>query len=154
MVRYFKIGLILLLLALLLLACGLSQPLSLPPNQIRLAVYEYERATRGPADQLIIHFQRDEPRFTFPGQNEDGRRTVWVDNFGAGEYFDKLPPQTTYLYIQTAREGDTPNTAAATVYRGDGAGYEGYELTLTRNPDGDWQVTEEVSIAGQGSGGE
>ncbi len=147
--RRFKTGLLLFLLILPILACNLSSPLSLPQNQIRLAVYEYEQANYGPTDQLVVHFQRTEPRFTFPNQNVEGRRTVWVDNFGAGEYFSKLPPQTTYLYIQNISKGDAENSATVTVYRGDGAGYEGHQLTLTESPGGSWQVTDEASIAAQ-----
>jgi hypothetical protein len=139
---------VLLLLALTLpaIACGLFNPLYNRNNEIRLAVYDYERAQRGPVDELVLAFNRDEPRVKFEGQNENGGRTVWLQDLAAREFFDLRRPDSTFLYIQNIDYLDDYRQAMVTVYRGDGVSYEGRELTLISNDDGQWTVTGEVLL--------
>ncbi len=146
--RPLKLRLVILLTVLLLpaIACGLTNPIYALNNQVRLTVYEYEREQRGLTDDLVLHYQRDEPRLRFPGQNEAGGRTVWLDRFGAAEFFALRPEEETYLYIQNIEYGQEYQTATATVYRGDGTSYQGRELTLKRNGEQSWVVTAEIKI--------
>jgi hypothetical protein len=139
---------ILLLLALVLpaIACGLFNPLYYRNNEVRLAVYAYERAQRGPVDELVLAFNRDEPRVKFEGQNENGGRTVWLQDLAAREFFDLRRPENSFLYIQKIDYLDDYRQAVVTVYRGDGLTYEGRELTLMSNDKGDWTVTGEVLL--------
>lgn len=124
-----------------LLACGLFTPQYELNNQVRLAVYNYERAERGPVDELLIAFNRNEPRLKFEGQNENGGRTVWLYNLAAREYFAQLSPDSTFMYIEKIEYFDNYHQANVTVYRGEGKNYTGRELTLQQNnPDGSWQV--------------
>ena len=39
-------------------------------------------------------------------------------------------------------------SATVKVYRGDGLGYQGWQLTVTREADGPWVVTDEVELKG------
>ena len=139
---------VLLLLALVLpaIACGLFNPLYYRNDEVRLAVYDYERAQRGPVDELVLAFNRDEPRVKFEGQNENGGRTVWLQDLAAREFFDLRQPDKTFLYIQKIDYLDDYHQAVVTVYRGDGRSYEGRELTLIADDEGQWTVTGEVLL--------
>lgn len=137
------------LLALLLLptlACGLTNRVYALNNQVRQAVYQYERETRGLVDDLVIHAERSEPRVRFEGQNQNGGRTVWLDRFGAQEFFALRPAADTFLYIQEIQYNDTRDAATVSVYRGDGRGYQGWQLTLERKAADEWTVTGEVTL--------
>jgi len=150
-----KIRLLLVLSFLLLpaLACGLVNPQYRLKNEVRLAVYDYERQVRGPVDDLVIYFKRDEPRVKFKGQHETGGRTVWLYNLGVADYFALRSPQDTYLYIQAIDFSDDNQTATATIYHGGGDGYTGRRLTLSRGRDPTWTVTAEVVIPNSASAG-
>ncbi len=138
--------LLLALLVLPALACGLSGPRTQLNNGVRLAVFEYMRSTHGPAQDLVLHFNRGEPRVNFEGQNQNGGRTVWLYSLGAREYFATRPPQATYLYIREIELNDDGTKATTQVYYGDGQAYEGRQLTLARDQNNLWQVTEEQVI--------
>jgi hypothetical protein len=139
---------ILLLLAVVLpaIACGLFNSLYYRNDEVRLAVYDYERTQRGPVDELVLAFNRDEPRVKFEGQNENGGRTVWLQDLAAREFFDLRQPDKSFLYIQKIDYLDNYRQAVVTVYRGDGRSYEGRELTLIANDEGQWTVTGEVLL--------
>ncbi|MBN1994274.1 MAG: hypothetical protein JW953_16370 [Anaerolineae bacterium] len=122
------------------LACGFVNARYETNNEVRLAVYQYERETRGPTDDLVLDFERDEPRLRFEGQAENGGRTVWLYRLGAKEFFALRPPEKTYLYLQNIAYNDDRSMATVTVFRGNGAGYEERELTLQRDPTGHWSV--------------
>ena len=143
--RFRLVG-ILLLLALPALACGIINPRYQLNNEVRLAVYKYEREMRGPVDDLVIDFQRDEPRIKFEGQSENGGRTVWLYRFGAKEFFALRPPEKTYLYIQEIEYNNDRSAATVNVFRGDGRGYKGRQLTLARDENDHWSVVNEVEI--------
>ena len=134
-------------LLMLALACGVINPHYQFNNEVRLAIYEYERKIRGPVDDLVIHFNRDEPRIRFEGQNQNGGRTVWLPSAGAEEYFVIRPPERTYLYIQEIEYNEDRSAATVKVYRGDSAGYQGWQLTLTRGQDNRWSVMDEVELS-------
>jgi hypothetical protein len=138
----------LLLLALVLpaIACGLFNPLYYRNNEVRLAVYDYEREQRGPVDELVLAFNRNEPRVRFEGQHENGGRTVWLQDLAAREFFDLRQPDNSFLYIQKIDYFDDYRQAVVTVYRGDGLSYEGRELTLISNDKGEWTITGEVLL--------
>ena len=136
---------ILILLLLPILACGYINPVYQTNNEVRLAVYNYEREVRGKTDDLVIDFQRNEPRILFTGQDEDGGRTVWLYRMGAREFFALRPPEKTYLYIQNIDYNDDYTTATVTIYRGDGSSYQGRQLTLEKGAGG-WQVTGDIEI--------
>ena len=138
--------LLLLALALPAIACGLFNPLYYRNNEVRLAVYAYERAQRGPVDELVLAFSRDEPRVKFEGQNEYGGRTVWLQELAAREFFALRRPDNSFLYIDRIDYLNDFRQAVVTVYRGDGSSYEGRELTLTTNDEGQWSVTDEVLL--------
>jgi hypothetical protein len=129
-------------------ACGTVNPEYQVNNEIRRAVYAYERETRGPVKDLVIHFWRDEPRVRFAGQSQNGGHSVWLYPAGAEEYFSTRPQMATYLYIQEIQYNLNQRSARVTVYRGDGLGYQGWQLTLTREANGHWAVTDEVEIEG------
>jgi hypothetical protein len=150
--RFHLVG-ILLLLILPALACGIINPQYQLNNEVRLAVYEYEREARGPVDDLVIDFQRDEPRIKFEGQSENGGRTVWLYRLGAKEFFALRPPEDTYLYIQKIEYINDYTVATINVFRGDGRGYEGRQLTLQRDEEQHWSVVNEVEIK-EGSSGQ
>lgn len=143
-----------LLIALMLSAgaCGAINPQYRFNNQVRLAIYEYDRQRRGPVDDLVIHFRRDEPRIKFAGQSENGGRTVWLYPAGAREFFALRPPGATYLYIQAIEYNDDRSAATVTVFRGDGTGYEGRLLSLQRAGNNHWSVTGEVELEGDSPG--
>jgi len=126
--------------------CAAFNPQSALKNQVRLAVYEYEREARGLANDLVIHFQRTEPKIKFEGQSQNGGRTVWLFTLAAKEYFDLLPPERTYLYIQQIEFNDDFTQAVVPVYRGDGAGYLGRQLMLAKDEGGVWSVLDEREI--------
>ncbi|MEW5959483.1 MAG: hypothetical protein AB1801_17300 [Chloroflexota bacterium] len=147
-----RVWLILTICLLPAIACGLSNPQYRLNNQVRQAVYDYERREGGPVDDLVISFKREEPRTKFLGQNEQGGRTIWLENLGAGEYFALRSPQTTYLYLQAIDFSDDRATARVTVYRGDGRGYTGRWLTLTQAGTGQWAVTGDAPIPDNASG--
>ena len=147
-----RLVLILAILLLPTIACGLSNPQYRLNNEVRQAVYEYERQVRGPVNDLVINFQREEPRTQFPGQNENGGRTIWLYNLGAGEYFAQRDPQTSYLYLQTINFGQDDATATVILYRGDGRGYTGRRLTLRQDQAGAWAVTADAPIPDNASG--
>jgi hypothetical protein len=94
----------------------------------------------------VLDFQRDEPRIKFEGQAEHGGRTVWLYRPGAAEFFRLRPPQATYLYIQDIQYNNDRSTATVKVFRGDGSGYIGRELTLQRDADRQWRVTQDIEI--------
>lgn len=127
-------------------ACGTVNPEYQLNNEIRQAVYAYERETRGPVKDLVIHFRRDEPRVRFGGQNQNGGHSVWLYPAGAKEYFSSRPQTAPYLYIQEIQYNQGHHRATVKVYRGDGSGYQGWQLTVTREADGYWAVTNEVKI--------
>ena len=143
--RYISVAILAIILV-LNVGCAAFNPQSAMKNQVRLAVYEYEREARGLANDLVIHFQRTEPKIKFEGQNQNGGRTVWLFTLAAKEYFDLLPPERTYLYIQQIEFNDDLTQAIVPVYRGDGAGYAGRTLTLAQGADGVWSVTDEEAI--------
>jgi hypothetical protein len=143
-VSRFRLVGILLLLALPALACGITNPWHQLNNEVRLAVYEYEREMRGPVDDLVIDFQRDEPRIKFEGQSENGGRTIWLYRLGAKEFFALRPPEDTYLYIQKIEYNNDRSAATVEVFRGDGQGYEGRQLTLARDENDHWSVINEI----------
>jgi hypothetical protein len=116
-------------------------------NAVRLAVYQYERQIRGKTDDLVIHSLRTEPRIKFEGQAENGGRTVWLFDLAAREYFDLLPPDRSYMYIQTIGYNDDRTAATVDVYRGDSTGYQGQTLTLERQAGNGWQVVQDSAIA-------
>jgi len=137
------------LLAFLLLpsmACGFITPQYETNNDVRLAIYEYERDIRGKTDDLVIDFQRDEPRIKFEGQSENGGRTVWLYRLGAEEFFALRRPEATYLYIQGIEYDGDHRTATARVFRGDGSGFEGRILTLKRAENNRWSVINEAEM--------
>lgn len=142
--RYRFIILIILLLS--ALACGTINPQYQFNNEVRLAVFEYEKEVRGPVKDLVIHFKRDEPRVKFEGQNQNGGHTVWLYPAGAEEYFAIRPSQASYLYIQEIKYNDDRSTATVNIYRGDGKGYQGWQLTVSRDAADHWSVTDEVKI--------
>jgi hypothetical protein len=143
--RFRLVG-ILLFLVLPALACGIINPRYQLNNEVRLAVYEYEREARGPVDDLVIDFERDEPRIKFEGQSENGGRTVWLYRLGAKEFFAQRPPEDTYLYIQKIEYNNDRSSAAVNVFRGDGRGYEGRLLALIRDEGHHWSVINEVEL--------
>lgn len=128
------------------IACGTINPEYQLNNEVRQAVYAYERETRGPVKDLVIHFRRDEPRVRFVGQNQNGGHSVWLYPAGAEEYFSSRPQTATYLYIQEIQYNLDQHRATVKVYRGDGLGYQGWQLTVTREVDGGWAVTDEVEF--------
>jgi hypothetical protein len=136
---------IFLLLLLPMLACGYINPVYEDNNEVRLAVYTYEQEVRGKTDDLVIDFQRSEPRVLFPGQNENGGRTVWLYRLGAREFFALRPPEKTYLYIQSIDYNKDQTIATVTHFRGDGSSFQGRQLTLEKNVDG-WTVTQDIEI--------
>lgn len=136
--------LLLLLTALGVSACGMFNPEYQTNNQVRLAVYQYERQQRGPTNELVLQFYRTEPRVKFAGQNENGGRTVWLFDLGAKEYFDKLSPEKSYLYIQMPKYNEARTEATVEVYRGTLAGYQGRQLTVRQTAAGGWEVSGEV----------
>lgn len=137
------------LLLLPALACGPISPEFQLNNEVRQAVYTYEQQRRGPVKDLVIHFRRDEPRVRFSGQSQNGGHTVWLYPAGAEEYFSTRPQQASYLYIQEIQYNEARNVAVVKVYRGDGSGYQGWQLTLNRNSSGQWTESEEVEIDGK-----
>jgi hypothetical protein len=145
-VRHFSLIFIILLLP--GVACGTVNPEYQLNNEVRQAVYAYERETRGPVKDLVIHFRRDEPRVRFAGQNQNGGHSVWLYPAGAEEYFSSRPQTAAYLYIQEIQYNPDHRSATVKVYRGDGSGYQGWQLTVTREADGHWAVTEAVKIEG------
>jgi hypothetical protein len=147
-----KLGIVLLILILPILACGFIGGAYQTNNQVRLAVYQYEISTRSRPDDLVLDFQRDEPRIKFEGQNENGGRTVWLYRLGAKEFFKLRPPDKTYMYIQQIEYGQDGSTATVTVYRGDGNGYQGRTLTLTQD-NGNWSVSGDEEITDNASSG-
>jgi hypothetical protein len=137
---------ILILLILPMLACGYVNPGLRVNNNVRLAVYNYEREVRGKTDDLVLDFERSEPRLVFAGQNEGGGRTVWLYRLGAGEFFTLRPPERSYLYIQSIKyNNDNHTSATVTVFRGDGSGYQGRELTLKKDNE-QWQVIQDKEV--------
>jgi hypothetical protein len=137
---------LLLILLCFSLACGTVNPQFQLNNEVRQAVFEYERSTRGPVRDLVIHFRRDEPRIRFAGQSQNGGHTVWLYPAGAEEYFATRPQAAAYLYIQKIEYNEAQNVATVKVYRGDGAGYQGWQLALVRAENGQWSVMDEVEI--------
>lgn len=146
MMSFNRLVSLLIILALPAIACGLTNPKYLLNNEIRLAVYEYEREVRGPVDDLVIDFKRDEPRIKFEGQNENGRHTVWLYRLGAREYFATRPQQATYLYIQEIEYNDDYSLSTVKVYRGDATGYQERQLGLRKAENEGWVITEDVKI--------
>ena len=133
----------LLLLILPMLACGYVNTVYQANNEVRLAVYEYEREIRGKPDDLVIDFERNEPHIVFESQNENGGRTVWLYRMGAKEFFALRPPEKSYLYIQSIEFNDNYTTATVINFRGDGSGYQGRQLML-HHENGRWQVVQDV----------
>lgn len=133
-------------LLLFVVACGTLNPEYQLNNEVRLAVFNYEREIRGPAKDLVIHFRLDEPRIRFPGQSENGGHTVWLHPAGAEEYFATRPQEASYLYIQEIQYNEDGSAATVNVYRGDGSGYQGWQLTVTREANNRWGVTAEVEL--------
>jgi hypothetical protein len=128
------------------LACGLSSPRAELNNQVRLAVSEYARQAYGPVDDLVIHFDRGDPRIKFEQQHQDRGRTVWLYRAGAREYFSVRPPEATYLYIQDINYNDQRTAAAASIYLGDGTVYQGRQLTLVKEGQDLWVVREDIEL--------
>lgn len=129
------------------LACSLTGARYRFNNEVRQAVFDYAHEAYGPVDDLILHFERGEPRTRFAQQHEEGGRTVWLYLAGAKEYFGVRPPETTYLYIQEIEYDEQRAAATVTVYRGSGTGYQGHQLTLGRGAGGEWTVEDDVEIA-------
>lgn len=140
----FQVVFVLTILFLSFIACGPVNPQFLRNNEVRRAVYAYEQAKRGPVKDLVIHFRRDEPRIRFDGQNQNGGHTVWLYPAGGQEYFATRPQTASYLYIQEIEFSEDQKIATVNVYRGDGSGYRGWQLTVIRGDNGQWTVTDEV----------
>jgi hypothetical protein len=134
------------LLILPMLACGYVGNVYQNNNAVRQAVYAYEREMRGKPDDLVIDFERNEPRIVFENQSENGGRTVWLYRAGAKEFFALRPPEKSYLYIQNIEFNADYTSATATVFRGDGSGFWGRQLTLHNN-DEQWQVIQDIESA-------
>lgn len=130
------------------LACGIINQQYQLNNEVRLAIYEYERKTHGPVDDLVIHSNRDEPHILFEGQNQNGGRTVWLPSLDAEGYFASQAPERTYLYIREIEYNEDQSAATVKVYQGDGQGYQGWQLILRRDKDNGWEVKEEIEIKG------
>lgn len=128
------------------LACGLSSPRAELNNQVRLAVFEYARQEYGPVDDLVIHFDRNDPRIKFEQQHQDHGRTVWLYRAGAREYFSVRPPEATYLYIQDIDYNDERTTATTSIYLGNGTAYQGRQLTLVKEKEDRWVVQEDIEL--------
>lgn len=141
--RSFILSFIVLLLP--ALACGTVNPEFQLNNEVRQAVYAYEREAYGPVKDLVIYFRRDEPRVLFVGQSQNGGHSVWLYPAAAEEYFSTRPQTTTYLYIQEIQYNEDRRSVTVKVYRGDGSGYRGWQLTLTREGK-IWKVTNEMEI--------
>ena len=150
--RYRQVLLLTMLMILPLIACGMFNPQYYRNNEVRLAVYDYERALRGPVHELIIAFERTEPRVKFEGQHENGGRTVWLYDMAAREYFASRPQDVTFLFIQNIEFADNYRQAVVTLYRGQGSDYEGQQLILNQQNDGAWVVIDEVLIDDDRSG--
>lgn len=133
-------------LLIFLLACG-GQRTSWN-NQIRRAVFEYAYPRYGPVDDLILAFERSEPRIKFERQHQAGGRTIWLDRFGAREFFALRPAEATFLYIRNIRYNDDYTTATVELYYGQGNGTEreGWLFTLRPDENGQWQVVSEESL--------
>lgn len=129
------------------LACGLSSPRAELNNQVRLAVFEYVRQEYGPVDDLVIHFDRNDPRIRFEQQHQDRGRTVWLYQAGAREYFSVRPPEATYLYIQDIDYNDQRTIATTNIYRGNGTAYQGRQLTLVQEAPDHWVVQEDIELS-------
>jgi hypothetical protein len=142
----FQFVFVLTILFLSFIACGPVNPQFLRNNEVRQAVFAYERAKRGPVKDLVIHFRRDEPRIRFDGQNQNGGHTVWLYPAGGQEYFATRPQTASYLYIQEIEFSEDQKIATVNVYRGDGSGYQGWQLTVTRQGNSQWLVTDEVEL--------
>ena len=136
----------LLTLAVLSTGCGPFNPLYQRNNQVRLAVYAYERQERGKSDDLVIYFYRTEPRVKFEGQMDNDGRTVWLFDLAAREYFELLPPGRSYMVIQQIEYDSQQTRATVDVYRGDTTGYRGRTLTLAHAADEGWQVVDDAVI--------
>jgi hypothetical protein len=141
--------LVFVVLLLPLLACATVNPAYQHNNEVRQAVFAYERERRGPVKDLVIHFRRDEPRINFGGQSQNGGHSVWLYPAGAAEYFATRPQEATYLYIQEIQYNEDGNAATVKVYRGDGSWYQGWQLRVAREAAGRWSVTGEVEIKGK-----
>ena len=128
------------------LACGLSSPRAELNNQVRLAVFEYARQVYGPVDDLVIHFNRSDPRIKFEQQHQDGGRTIWLYQAGAREYFSVRPPEATYLYIQDINYDDQRTTATTNIYLGNGTAYQGRQLTLVKDEQDRWVVQDDIKL--------
>ncbi|GAB4422992.1 MAG: hypothetical protein Kow0031_01280 [Anaerolineae bacterium] len=137
----------LIVMVVLLAGCGPFNPGYRQNNPVRLAVFQYEVEQRGYPDDLLLHFYRTEPRVKFQGQAENGGRTIWLFDLAAREYFDLLPPGRSYMYVQEIQFNPERTQATVEVYRGDTSGYQGHTLSLSRNADDTWQVTDDVAIA-------
>jgi hypothetical protein len=135
------------IMAMTLAGCGPFNPGYRQNNPVRLAVYQYEVAQRGHADDLLLHFYRTEPRIKFEGQSDNGGRTVWLFDLAAREYFDLLPPDRSYMYVQEIQFNPDRTQATVDVYRGDTTGYQGRTLTLALTANDTWQVADDVAIA-------
>ena len=139
---------IFIVLLLPIVACGAVNPEYQLNNEVRQAVFAYELAARGPVKDLVIHFRRDEPRVRFAGQSQNGGHTVWLYPAGGEEYFATRPQMASYLYIQEIEYSDDQRVATVKIYRGDGSGYQGWQLTITKEASGRWTVTNEVELEG------
>lgn len=128
------------------IACGPINPLYQRNNEVRLAVFAYESAKRGPVKDLVIHFRRDEPHIRFDRQSQNGGDTVWLYPAAAQEFFATRPQTDSYLYIQEIKFGEDQQSATVSVYRGDGSGYQGWQLTVIRQANSQWVVTAEEEL--------
>ncbi|MCG3212016.1 MAG: hypothetical protein FOGNACKC_05663 [Anaerolineae bacterium] len=141
-----RAALVLALALLPALACGWLSAGYQFNNPVREAVYRYERDARGKADELVIQFNRTEPRVKFEGQNENGGRTVWLFDLAVKEYFALLPPDRTFLYVQSPQYNADYTQAEVKVYRGSNGSYHGRELTLAHQNNGAWTVTADTEL--------
>lgn len=128
------------LMILPMLACGAPDPLTIQNNGVRRAVVEYERAERGPVDELILVFLRTEPRLRFGEHLAQGGRTVWVYPGGIEEYFFVRSPERSYLYVAGIVYEPNRATAMVQLERSDANGLTQRELTLERQAAGVWTV--------------
>ncbi len=145
--RHLHLFIILVGLLLPTLACELFSTEYGLNNQVRLAVYHHERETRGQTNDLVLQFNRTEPKVKFEGQQENDGRTVWLFDMAAKEYFELLPPERTFLYVQRAEYNRDYSAATVKVFRGNGSGYKGRELALTADGNGSWTIIEDNAIA-------
>ena len=121
-------------LSLLLLSgigCGVGGPVTHRNNDIRRAALDYEMATRGGADEVLVAFGYLEVRDNLGFQ---GGNTVWLNPVAQAEYFRDRDEGRSYIFLR-GLAGDN-GVASITVDRADAEGVESWQLSLRRDQDG------------------